>query len=365
MQCLQQLPTKLQQLHLFLHDQDDAAQALQLSQLVGLTYLSLQGNFVGFAQQDELPAGLQVLHAASCSRCVQPLLKLAQLTQLCVSASRTPAAQLQQLADGLPTLQHVELGYKSAAAADAAARAWPALALKALEIHAHYGLAAATFGAIGQLTRLTRLIIRSMPLNPHKVTPSQLAGFVRQLTALQELQVVRCDFQKQQQASEQEMQEQRQRQQLYHQLNVHLRQLHLQRQQQQQPQLLQESDEQELQEEQQQHKQQEQRYLAEDAAAAAVDTASAFPRAGAAVAGMPDAAVDDASAFVIRPDMLELVHAIGSLPNLRSLELKRIRLGNAAAQLAAATQLMHVRLEDCGVLDPAARQMVQALNTVG
>jgi hypothetical protein len=99
MQCLQQLPTKLQQLHLFFHEQDDSAQALQLSQLVALTHLSLQGNFVGVAQQDELPAGLKVLHVASCSRCVQPLLRLTQLTQLCVSASRIPAAQLQQLAD--------------------------------------------------------------------------------------------------------------------------------------------------------------------------------------------------------------------------------------------------------------------------
>jgi TolA-binding protein len=189
---------------------------------------------------------------------------------------------------------------------------------------------------------------------------------VGQLTALQELPIVRFDFQKQQQASKQELQEQRQRQQLYRQLNVHLRELHLQRQQQQQLLLQenQESDEQELQEEQ--HKQQEQQFLAGDAAAAtAAAVATSFTRAGADVAGMPDAAVDNASAFVIRPDMLELVHAIASLPNLRSLELKRIRLGNAAAQLAAATQLTHVRLEDCGMLDPAARQVVQALTTVG
>jgi hypothetical protein len=366
MHCLQQLPTKLQRLHLLpertegLSEQDDAAQAMQLSHLVALTHLSLQGNFVEFTQQDELPAALKVLHLASCRCCVQPLLKLTQLTQLCVSASRTSAVQLQQLADALPALQHVELGYKSAAAADAAARAWPLLPLRALDIHAHYGLAVATFVAIVQLTNLTRLIIRSMPLNPHKVTPFLLAGHVRQLTALQELHIVRFDFQKQQQASEQDLQEQQQRQQLYQQLNVHLRQLHLQRQQQQQQQGSQESDEHATQEEQQQGQQ----YLAGDAATA---TASSLATAGAAVSGIPDAAgpLYDAAALVIRPDMLELVHAIASLRNLRSLELKRIRLGNAAAQLAAATQLTHVRLEDCGVLDPVARRVVHALNTVG
>jgi hypothetical protein len=347
---------QLQQLQLTLQEPDDAAQPLQLGHLMALTSLSLQGNFESFAPQDELPAGLKVLHVAGCARCMQPLLGLTQLTELCVVASRTAAAQLQQLANALTALQHVELGYKSAATANAAAAAWPALPMRALDVSTHFGLAAVTFEGIGQLTELTRFVIRSMPLSPHKVTPSQLAGHLRQLTALRELQMVRFDFQRQQQLSQQDLQELQQRQQLYAQLNVHLRQLHLQRQQQQLRGDCALEDERE-----QQAAQNSGHHWTSTTAEAAETDQTALDM----MDSPEEPSTLNAAAFVIRQDMLELVQAIAGLANLRSLELKRIRLGNAAAQLAAATQLTHVRLEDCGVLHPASRQVVLGLNTLG
>lgn len=263
-------------------------------------------------------------HVGLCLQMLTALMKLLillpalllSLQVLQMTACTMRAVELQQLQSSLKQLHQVRLAYdRDPDIIKAAAAGWASIPLCDLVLRVYPGpVAAATIQELSRTQGLTHLSIGGYAVR-FEITASQFAGVIKQLTSLQELKLAS--------------------------LKLLPGQVGLQVPGQAQQGLL---------------------AAAENAQGPVQLEARAVVNQGPIHAGGDDDAEEAAAEGAGIGDMRILLRAIASLPQLQSLSLNQFPLGVSAAELAAATGLTSLKLDECEVVDKAIEVLAAHLS---